>query len=267
MKASIYQGHCQACGRVQVVLDGKNVMSKHGYSVRHGYFQGICIGNDHAPLEQDRSYLDWVVDYLRKEAVRHVMAAERLQSGADLPKAAQKRSICGAEYYSRRPEAVKLRGQPIIIPWHEANEQEQRYQLQHDIAMHEREARLARAHADGLVELADRVHGQPLIDREAVEQAERKARAEKKAPVEGAYRTKQAQKDDLERLNREFSKQTRVMIDAGVDYMDLPFDLHHFNPNRAAKVLAKYPQHRDAILSLNGLYVAREVIKSRPVIK
>jgi hypothetical protein len=244
-------------------------MSNHGYKVRSGYFQGVCIGNDHLPLEQDRTYLDWVVEYLGQEAVRHTIAAERLASGADLPEMAIKRQgpYDSIVYHSRKHENEKLRGTAVMVPWHEATEVEQKYQRESNIGAHYAEARAARSHAYGLMDLARRVHGQPLIDRDAEELAKVAERKAKKAPIEGAYRTKQAQKYDMEKLNRKYSELRRKMIEVEGVWEEVPFDLHHFNPKRSASVLAKHPQLKDLVLEASGLYVARELIKSMPVIK
>ena len=52
------RGHCQLCGRQQAVRGG---MSAHGYTVANGWFQGVCQGHHHKPLETDRSITDQMV--------------------------------------------------------------------------------------------------------------------------------------------------------------------------------------------------------------
>ena len=98
----------------------------------------------------------------------------------------------------------------------------------------------------------------------------RKSIATAEGWIEGAYRSKAEQQRDLEMLNREFSKLSRRMIDeAGVNYMDLPFDLHHFNQQRLSKLMYQYggTDAKNLFLEAAGLYAARELVKSRPVIK
>jgi hypothetical protein len=87
--------------------------------------------------------------------------------------------------------------------------------------------------------------------------------------IEGAYRTKKAQQDDLERLNRWFRKLADKMQAVGVDYMDIPFDLHNFNQNRLSKLMHQYggTDAKNLFLEAAGLYAARVEVKSRPVIK
>lgn len=50
MKTSAtHSGHCQACGRLQKLPNGK--LSLHGYTVTHGFFSGTCRGASYLPFE------------------------------------------------------------------------------------------------------------------------------------------------------------------------------------------------------------------------
>lgn len=44
-----HNGTCQCCGRVQAY--SKSGVAKHGYTTEWGYFNGVCGGSDHEPLE------------------------------------------------------------------------------------------------------------------------------------------------------------------------------------------------------------------------
>lgn len=47
-----HQGTCQACGAVQAVDNGTQLVAKHGYQVAgFGFFNGICQGSNHKPAE------------------------------------------------------------------------------------------------------------------------------------------------------------------------------------------------------------------------
>jgi hypothetical protein len=69
---STHQGHCQACSRIQMLPEGK--LAKHGYQVAgFGFFNGICMGSGHLPLEQDKTIVEasivWAEGVIeRKEA-------------------------------------------------------------------------------------------------------------------------------------------------------------------------------------------------------
>ena len=47
--AATHEGSCQICGRQQK-LPG-NVLSKHGYTTRWGFFSGVCPGASYEPFE------------------------------------------------------------------------------------------------------------------------------------------------------------------------------------------------------------------------
>jgi hypothetical protein len=49
MDKATHSGSCQICGRVQK-LPG-NVLSKHGYTTRWGFFSGTCPGSGYRPFE------------------------------------------------------------------------------------------------------------------------------------------------------------------------------------------------------------------------
>ena len=53
MKDNQIRGHCQCCGNQQAVVSGH--MSKHGYTVEHGWFQGVCTGESYKPIELERT--------------------------------------------------------------------------------------------------------------------------------------------------------------------------------------------------------------------
>jgi hypothetical protein len=49
MKATHF-GHCQWCGSQQKLPGG--VLSLHGYTTAHGWFEGVCHGSGHKPYEE-----------------------------------------------------------------------------------------------------------------------------------------------------------------------------------------------------------------------
>jgi hypothetical protein len=65
-RKATHQGTCQCCGRLQKLPGG--FLSKHGYTVDWGYFNGVCGGAHHLPLEQDRTIVDAFVVRLREGA-------------------------------------------------------------------------------------------------------------------------------------------------------------------------------------------------------
>jgi hypothetical protein len=44
-----HKGHCQVCGSLQKLPNGR--MAKHGYTTKHGFFEGTCAGSDKLPYQ------------------------------------------------------------------------------------------------------------------------------------------------------------------------------------------------------------------------
>lgn len=74
MSTSTHRGHCQACGRLQMLPGGK--LSQHGYTVAHGYFSGVCRGSKHEPFEQSCK----LVERFIAEAQAQLAGLETFQS-------------------------------------------------------------------------------------------------------------------------------------------------------------------------------------------
>jgi hypothetical protein len=91
MKANQIRGNCQLCGHQQAVVNG--TMSKHGYTVQHGWFAGVCHGEQHAPLQKDRSVADRVIAQVRAEAAELVIKADKVKVGSISPKVVVKTGI------------------------------------------------------------------------------------------------------------------------------------------------------------------------------
>ena len=57
------RGNCPSCGNDQAVVRGS--MSKHGYTVNHGWFNGVCSGHSYAPIQVCRIQADRTVESVR----------------------------------------------------------------------------------------------------------------------------------------------------------------------------------------------------------
>jgi hypothetical protein len=156
------RGHCQACGRIHVVLPSGN-LAKHGYAVAgFGYFKGVCQGTNHKPLERERYHADAIIRVLALAIPRFAQIAVELRNGQREPLKAQK-----VEHGVRRYVRVGRAYEPVMLEWAFASDQERRMQIEHDAGLAESDARHASSHAASMIRLADRVYGQDLIDRNA----------------------------------------------------------------------------------------------------
>jgi hypothetical protein len=108
------RGNCQCCGRQQAVVGG--LMSKHGYTVQNGWFNGVCSGNHYAPMQKSRVETDSIVANIRAEIPKLLAKAEQLENGTLIPEFVTRRSY---NYQTRKREEK-------IIPFAEASASEQK---------------------------------------------------------------------------------------------------------------------------------------------
>jgi hypothetical protein len=73
------RGNCQCCARQQAVVNGR--MSKHGYTVTNGWFQGVCGGDRHEPMQVSRTTTDGIVFSVRADVVALLAQADQVLAG------------------------------------------------------------------------------------------------------------------------------------------------------------------------------------------
>ncbi|HDR9163663.1 TPA: hypothetical protein QDB28_004067 [Burkholderia vietnamiensis] len=139
------RGNCQCCLRDHAVLKSGH-MSKHGYEVKNGWFKGVCSGQYHKPLQQDRTHLDLIVATIREEATNLAHRALGLRDGSVKPQTAKEGP------WSKAKE----------IPFAEASKHQQQHAI--ELALHIAESRSRNGFklADQMVEFADKVYGAAL---------------------------------------------------------------------------------------------------------
>jgi hypothetical protein len=145
------RGNCQLCGRQHAYLRGS--VAQHGYTVEHGYFEGVCRGHQHKPLQLERTFADRVIADCRKDAVeldaRAVALLAREADPVQVPKP---------------DERVRKGEKPTMVDFATELTAYQRERIIKQLAFAaERRAAAARDFADGLEKLADALHGTPLV--------------------------------------------------------------------------------------------------------
>lgn len=143
------RGHCPCCGRIQAVVNC-GVMSKHGYTVEHGWFSGVCPGQHHKPIETERSVVDQTIHSIRAEAEKLRETAEKLQAGKIHPLYCRGRYDLVTREYTR-------------VPYAEASSYQQEDALRDAVWQAQHRADQGERIAEQLEMLANRVHGAPLI--------------------------------------------------------------------------------------------------------
>lgn len=78
---STHSGHCQACGSLQKLPNGK--LSKHGYTVTHGFFSGVCAGAHALPFEQSCELVKDFIANAQQHLDRVTAFQAKLRTAAD----------------------------------------------------------------------------------------------------------------------------------------------------------------------------------------
>lgn len=144
------RGNCPCCGREQAVL-ASGRMSKHGYTVQDGWFNGVCSGDRHAPMQVQREVTDQIVAQVREEVKELEAHAADLRTG---------RKTLGLV---RKPGMYVRRGEePVMVEWKDLPEYSRAEVLRNTVHNIEARARVGTSFANDMELLVDVVHGQPL---------------------------------------------------------------------------------------------------------
>jgi hypothetical protein len=161
------RGHCPCCGNLQAVPRG---ISKHGYTVEHGWFQGVCGGEGHRPIEEDRSVTDKIVIDINKQCAELDQLAADLAAGRVTPKGKDK----------TRYNAATQKRESFFVAWEFLTAWEQSDLARNEAYKAQYRAKTGRDFAAYLTSIADQFHGKALIEEAKKEAAPRIARGEKK---------------------------------------------------------------------------------------
>lgn len=168
MSKATHNGTCQACGRSQAYTTGG--VAKHGYTTESGYFSGTCSGSDRAPLELDTKYSISVVEAMRDWADQQDMLSE-----GNIETVPVRVNI--AKSWGTRSTTVNMNREEFVANKHKRFGAEEDYrtemynrdfdrEIEYVRKSMKRNAEFARKDADLLEQLRDKVHGQPLEERE-----------------------------------------------------------------------------------------------------
>lgn len=146
------RGNCQCCGREQAVVGG--LMSKHGYTVEHGWFSGVCSGNHYQPMQFSRVETDRIVSDIRAEIPKLLALADQYESGIKTPEFVMKKVL---DTELRKWTEVK-------VPFAEAHIVDQRSTVSQIVWGYKNRASAGKSFSDTLESIANKVHGTPLIE-------------------------------------------------------------------------------------------------------
>lgn len=140
------RGHCQCCGGEWAVPVKTGCMSKHGYQVKNGWFEGPCAGERYRPIESDRTVADTIVAQVRKDIAALKKRARDLRSGTIVPDTAKEGP------WSRAKD----------IPFQQASVWEQKRAIESEIRRCESRADMGKSFANQIESIANTFYGKPL---------------------------------------------------------------------------------------------------------
>ena len=85
MTKATHTGTCQCCGATQKLPNGK--LSKHGYTIDNGWFQGTCYGAGHLPFEQSKDLIEGLIESAQEHIEKINAEIEELKASTDHTKA------------------------------------------------------------------------------------------------------------------------------------------------------------------------------------
>lgn len=140
------RGHCQCCGGEWAVPTKTGCMSKHGYQVKNGWFEGPCQGEHYRPVEQDRTVADTIVAQVRKDVAALKKRARDLRNGTIVPDTAHEGP------WSRAKD----------IPFQQSSVWEQKRAVESEIRRCESRADMGKSFANQIESIANTFYGKPL---------------------------------------------------------------------------------------------------------
>jgi hypothetical protein len=175
-------------------------MSAHGYTVANGWFQGVCHGHHHKPLETDRSITDQMV-------IDVTAQAQALRTKADETLLGQHDPV---EYDTGRRTFLDGKRTPIMAQFADAGEYSQR-EIRKQMAWSlTSRAKAGEDFAKFMSQLADKVHGQPLLVVAKPVPAERIQAGEQRIDAKGRVLT--AKYQDGQRLHYTFTREGGAVL-------------------------------------------------------
>lgn len=140
------RGICQCCGREQAVVNG--MMAKHGYTVKQGWFSGVCSGKNFAPVQVSRTTTDEIIAQINAEIPELIAKADKVKSGEITP----------ATAFTHVVTAYRKE-----IPYEQANITQQANARNSMEWAYRNRAKMGEDFVKTMTEIANKYHGQPLV--------------------------------------------------------------------------------------------------------
>lgn len=107
MAKATHTGTCQICGATQKLPNG--ALSKHGYTVDYGWFNGVCSGAHGKPFEESTDLIEEVISSVTAQRVKVLEEAANLENETSF--------VWINAYFKKvsQPQWVKVSAEDLII--------------------------------------------------------------------------------------------------------------------------------------------------------
>ena len=155
MAKATHNGICQACNKAHAYNEKTGNISKHGYTVDNGWFEGTCMGADSKPLQHERKIADKTVIYLQDLASK---LSKQNALGVDgIKEVTISVYPSGSTYRSVKEKRTKETYERKYGTWENC----QKHELWYNTINQERLAKMAQ----DVKETADKIFGTKLLKR------------------------------------------------------------------------------------------------------
>jgi hypothetical protein len=144
------RGICQCCGNEQAVVNGS--MSKHGYTVKNGWFNGVCSGERYAPMQVSRDQADWIIAQVRADVAEIWVIVRKLEAGEIKPVSIKKGRMVEGKWVN------------VEVPFAECPSWDQESAVKSAIWNNEQRAKMGESFANALSNRADLYFGKDLVE-------------------------------------------------------------------------------------------------------
>lgn len=171
-RKATHNGTCQACGAVHAVNAKTGRLAKHGYTVKWGYFDGVCMGADELPMEHDTEVAERVIESLNQQA--HALETKTIDDvvAVEVRTGHRERTVFTKEEFLLREmerlahvEDAEYRASLAYMGWEREAETV--------VRNGKWRAKGMRQHVSHIAGLMDTRHGQELFPREKPEDTQR----------------------------------------------------------------------------------------------
>lgn len=192
-----HRGHCQICAFVHAIDPKTGRVAKHGYTVKFGFFKGVCSGSGHLSMHVERSYTDRAVKAAHERANAAWKLAKTHAQGTTHPERVWNGTFVNVPTSTMFSAKRSVEKQRVIVPWEEADAKHRELGCAAEIAELARSASADQEYATVIQGWADKITGK--VEAYSVDALEPTAKVGETVRVGGAKKGFDAVIEAIER--------------------------------------------------------------------